>query len=351
MPKIKSFKSIGKHQAYDLEVDHPDHQFYLANGLLTSNSHAVSYAIDSYMCAWLLTHFESEWLCAYMETQSSHPDKRSKAIGELRAFGYEITKVDINHATKKWTIMPGKKFMPSFLTVKAVGEAAVDEIIENRPYNSVHDLLWNEDGSWKHSKFNKRAMQHLIQIGAFDSTGIVGEGKTFSNYHQMFDVLTGNDYEDSDLQLHKLKSVKKGRDVFERRLQESQGVVEWDKPTWIRQLKELVGSTDLSLIISDKVRTRLDKIGVPTIDDYKKKGLHWFILDEAIKKVTKTKKPYLLLNIMGPTGKKHRCYCWGWHPDKHPMPELNTAYMGEIDKSDFGFATTIWKIKSMTELS
>ncbi len=84
MPKIKSYKSVGLQQAYDIEVDHPDHQFYLANGLLTSNSHAVSYAIDSYMCAWLLTHYEAEWLCAYVETQAGQPDKRSKAISELK---------------------------------------------------------------------------------------------------------------------------------------------------------------------------------------------------------------------------------------------------------------------------
>ena len=36
---IKSIKQIGKAQTYDIEVAHPDHQFYLANGILTSNSY------------------------------------------------------------------------------------------------------------------------------------------------------------------------------------------------------------------------------------------------------------------------------------------------------------------------
>jgi intein/homing endonuclease len=47
---IKSVKYWGKGQTYDLEVDHPDHQFYLHNGALTSNSHAVSYCITTYQC-------------------------------------------------------------------------------------------------------------------------------------------------------------------------------------------------------------------------------------------------------------------------------------------------------------
>jgi hypothetical protein len=50
MAKIVSCVPAGKHQTYDLEVNHPNHQFYLANGALTSNSHAMAYAITSYQC-------------------------------------------------------------------------------------------------------------------------------------------------------------------------------------------------------------------------------------------------------------------------------------------------------------
>lgn len=39
MSNIKSVKTIGKARTYDIEVAHTDHQFYLANGVLTSNSY------------------------------------------------------------------------------------------------------------------------------------------------------------------------------------------------------------------------------------------------------------------------------------------------------------------------
>src|SRR5690606_1354494 len=134
-----------QHQTYDIEVDHPDHQFYLANGLLTSNSHAVSYALDSYMCAYLLTKYEAEWLCAYAEEYAADSDKkRARALSEIKALGYELVRVDVNMADRTWTIIPGKKFMPAFTTIKSIGDAAVDEILRNRPYNTVYDLLWDE---------------------------------------------------------------------------------------------------------------------------------------------------------------------------------------------------------------
>ena len=105
-----------------------------------NKSHAVSYAIDSYYCAWLMTYYKEEWLCAYLEAMSSNPDKRKKAISEIKKLGYKIVPTDINHADKYWTILDGKRFMPSFLSCKGVGEAAIDEIIENRPYREIDDL-------------------------------------------------------------------------------------------------------------------------------------------------------------------------------------------------------------------
>lgn len=339
MPKVKSFKSIGLQQAYDIEVNHPDHQFYLANGLLTSNSHAVSYAIDSYMCAWLLTYYEPEWLCAYMETQENSPDKRSDAIAELKSFGYEIVKVDINYATDEWTIMPDKKFMPSFLTVKGVGKAAIDEIERFRPYKTVTDLLWNEDGTWRHSKFNKRALESLIKICAFESMDIVGKGKTFSSYQHMCKCLA----EDTA----KLKHKKKGVEELARRLREFE-CEEWSKDVLIAQAKLLVGSGDMNLIISPRLREKLDELKIMSVDDFQKRGLYWFICDEFTLKTTKTGKSYGLITATGASGKRYRVYCWGFNPDKHTI-NINNAYVAELEASQFGFSTQVFKLKNLGE--
>ncbi len=348
MPKIKSYKSVGLQQAYDIEVDHPDHQFYLANGLLTSNSHAVSYAIDSYMCAWLLTHYEAEWLCAYVETQAGQPDKRSKAISELKSFGYEIVKVDINYATEEWTIMPDKKFMPSFLTVKGVGDIAIEEIKAHRQrlpggkYSTIEQLLWNPDGTWRHSKFNKRALENLIKICAFDSMDIVGEGKTFRSYYHMWKCLI----EDNA----KLKHKKHGKAELERRIKDYWNECpEWSKNALIAQSKELVGNGDANLIISESARKWIEeKLKVRSIDDYEDKGLYWFITDELLPKKTKNNKDYMLITATGLGGKKYKIYCWGFNDQKHKF-DINTPYIAELEQSQFGFATSVFKLRKAEE--
>ena len=317
-------------------------------------SHALSYAIDSYQCAWLLTYFEAEWLCAYMESQAGNPEKRSQAMRELRNFGYDIAKVDINHATDKWTIMPStrlledgtevpiKQFMPSFLTVKGMGRVAIDEVVRERPYRTIYDLLWDDDGEWKHSKFNKRALDSLIRLGAFDSMGIVGPGKTFNSYHQMHEVVIVNN--------GLLKHKKKGRDALVRLLAETSTLEEWSRGELITMSKELVGVADIGLVISQKLRDRLSGMGIESVDEFEETGIYWFILDEAVPKVTRNKKPYLLLRVMGASGRTYNCYAWGWDPQKHQMLEVNSAFMGELSKSDFGFSTFISKLKQMREV-
>ncbi len=162
MTNIASVVEVGKLETCDLEVDHPDHQFYLTNGILTSNSHAVAYAIDSFWCAWLMTYYEEQWMCSYLEAYSKSPEKRAKAFGEARALGYNIVPIDINQAALGWTALPGKKLMPSMTSVKGVGDTAVEEIMAQRPFNSIEEMLWNEDGSWRPSKYNKKSMEALI---------------------------------------------------------------------------------------------------------------------------------------------------------------------------------------------
>lgn len=306
-----------------------------------NSAHAVSYAIDSYMCAWLCTYYEPEWLCAYMETQDGQPEKRAKAISELRSFGYEIVKVDINYASEEWTIMPDKKFMPALSTVKGLGDAAIEEIKLNRPYRTVEDLLYNSDGSWKHSKFNKRAFENLIKICAFDSMDIVGETKYFRSYYHMWRCLIDDNA--------KIKHVKKGKQELERRVKELRDdSPEWDKSTLISQSKEIVGSGDMNLMIPSRLRDKLEELNVRSIDDFEGNGLYWFIIDELLIKKSKNNKTYAQIAAIGLAGKRQRIYCWGFSPEKHSL-SVNGTFVAELEQSQYGFSTQIWKVKAVGE--
>lgn len=364
--KIVSIKEIGKFPTRDLSVEHPDHQFYLANGVLTSNSHATGYAMISYQCAYLMTYFEAEWLCSYLESMSGNEDKRAKAFSEVRALGYKIVPIDINEANEGWTILEGKRFMPSFTSCKGVGSAAVEEIKRERPYATFEDVLWNEDGSWKHSKFNKKALEALVDIGAFESLDCVGEGKLFDSYAHMYEVLFGHYEEEVTrkrkgveetvtmkrehltlIKKHTHKNPHEGRKNFYdilRRVRE-QGIEPWDRRE--KALKNIAhfGSLDVSNLVDPSVLEIFDKKGLRPIDEYEEEDVYWFCIVKSEPRKTRNNKNYLLLHVQGPAGKTYRLYCWGW--DGQRQLDLYTVCFAQLKKSDFGFATSMAKLREL----
>jgi len=340
MSNIVSVEEVGVEETYDLEVEHPDHQFYLSNGVLTSNSHAMSYAIDSYYCAWLLTYFEEEWLCAYLESMSGNDEKRAKAFSEVKALGYKIVNIDINYATKSWAILEGKRFMPSFLSCKGVGEAAVEEIMENRPYKSVEDMLWNEDGSWKHSKFNKRALEALIAIKAFDSLDCIGHDRTFMSHKQMSEILVNRN---SDIKKHTKKNPTVGMEAFRAAIVETEDMDEWTRSEMVDNNIKYLGSFNAAMLMPDEILQKLESKGVKSVDDLSDSDIYWFIVSDAKPKKTKTGKPYLLLTITGLGGQNHRLFCWGWDGATE-IPKYSVC-ISEISVDGYGNKTFMKKVK------
>ena len=305
-------------------------------------SHAVSYAIDSYYCAWLLTYYEEEWLCAYLESMSSNDEKRAKAFSEVKDLGYKIVPIDINYATKSWTILDGKKFMPSFLSCKGVGESAIDEIIEHRPYKNIEELLWNENGSWKHSKFNKRALEALISIKAFDSLDSIGEGKTFNNYKQMHEILINRN---SEIKKWTKKNPNAGREAFRAILMETNDIEEWSKREQVENSTKYLGSFTPSTLVPDYVMAKFEEKGVKPIDELAATDVCWFIVTAVQQKMTKNKKPYLVINAAGVGGQTKRIFIWGW--DGRTELPLYSVCISEVNVDEYGFKTFMSKIKQL----
>jgi DNA polymerase III subunit alpha len=308
-----------------------------------NRSHAISYAMDSYYCAWMLTHHTEEWMCAYLEASSSNPKKKSKAFKEVRKLGYEIVPLDINYASDKWTILPGKKFMPSFSACKGVGKAAIDEIKRNRPYTSMENMLWNEDGSWKHSKFNKRAMENLMKIKALGSLDIVGKGKQFNSYKQLHYVTIENQ--------DKIKKVLKrdpliGKNAYRELTVESSTMKEWTPHELAQHSVDCLGSFNASIVVHDSLRKRFEAKEIASIDDFEKHDIYWFVITQVRKKKTKNGKPYLHLSIAGLEGKEERMFLWGWDGVKEVSQFA--VCVAEIEHGNFGFTTRMGRFKILS---
>lgn len=312
-----------------------------------NKSHALSYAINSYLCSWLLTYYEPEWLCAYVETQLKKPEDKAKAISELKSFGYDLAQIDINKATDHWTIVEGdKKLMPSFLSCKGLGSVAILEIIENRPYDDIYSFLWDDDGKWKHSKFNKTNFDGLIRIGAFESIGCVGEGKIFKNYAHMHRTIIGNwSYIKKKLKKDTFDSQCQKLDEFAAEADDS----DWDLEEKLESYKLLMGEVNLDMIIPKQIQNKLHKKGYQSIDAFpenSKGTLCWFVVEDWTKRKTKYGSPYIILHVSGLSGRQENIKIWDW--DESIEFSKNTGYRAYVEQDNFGFKL---KINQIFEIS
>mgnify|MGYP001267663828 CR=1 FL=1 len=326
--------------------------FYSSYGF--NKSHAIAYAIDSYMCAWLLTHYEKEWLTTYLESMSNNPDDKATAIGEIRKLGYKIVPIDVQYAGKGWTCIEGKKFMPSLLSCKGVGESAVEELLSMRPITDFKDMFWNADGSWRPSKFNSKALDALIKLGAFGSLDVVGSGKLFRSYKHMHDVMIVHKDEIKKVskrdQYQGYNNFLRLIDEYAQKYDAEELPGEWTKRELADFQAEILGTVDVRMIIDDEIWGTLETKGIKSVDELEQgeKEVVWFVVNGSNLKRTKTGKEFLSAEVMGSKSKIERMNIWGWKSDKNVIKNL-TLCIAEVEKNDFGASTTSWKLKTLGE--
>lgn len=176
MSNIQSVKYIGSGQTYDLELDHKDHQFYLSNGVLTSNSHAVCYSMISYQTAYLKANYPIEFLltCLMAEVKSSTPDAANninKIKKEIRALNYTILSPNINDSKLTYSIISNNgnnQLLTGLDALKFVSDDAIKDIISKRPFKDFFDFMVRV--SSKYVRAN--AIQALAASGSLDSFNI-----------------------------------------------------------------------------------------------------------------------------------------------------------------------------------
>ena len=290
-----------------------------------NKAHAVSYAIMSWQTAWLLTYFEPEWAATYLDhAMSDGAEAKALAVLEVKKLGYGLGKPDINFSDAGWAINDSIKasgkptLVASFSAIKGIGEAAIEEIKLNRPYRTAYDLLVDEKtGKWRHSKFNRKSLSSLIQIGAFESMDLVGLGKVFENYRQMHTVLIDN----FDI-LKKNTTLKKKTQTFKELFDailakvKAEDAKDWSMDEKIKSSIALLGNVDIDLIVPFDLRAKLAAKNIPSIDSYEKEnGIYWAIVQSTEIAYTKNNDPYMRMKLMGEANAEHTCFVWQRNDD------------------------------------
>jgi hypothetical protein len=127
---LTKISSLGLRDTYDLEMPSPNHNFALANDLITSNSHTCSYAMISYYCAWMKAYHPLEYAAACLRG-AKDDDGRLAVLREMTQEGVAYVAFDMKRSQLDWTVQDGK-LIGGFLNFHGVGPAKASSLIKMR---------------------------------------------------------------------------------------------------------------------------------------------------------------------------------------------------------------------------
>ncbi len=134
-----------------------------------NKSHAVAYSYLAYQTAYLKAHYPTEFMAATLSSELNNTDKIVQLIEECRRMGIKVLPPDINESDLDFTIIDKNTIRFGLGAIKNVGENAVNEIISVRNKNGKFKNLFDFCAKVDTRIVNKRAIESLIQAGAFDS--------------------------------------------------------------------------------------------------------------------------------------------------------------------------------------
>jgi DNA polymerase-3 subunit alpha len=293
--------------------------FEYFSGYGFNKSHAVSYSVLSYQCAFLFAYYPVEWLAAFLDKEPE--SRKEKAINIAKKYGYDIAPLDINKSGVIWEISEDSKTLVQPLTsIKGLGKAAIEQILNNRPFKDAEDLLFKEDVVY--SKLNKKSLDALCRGGALDNLSD--------------DRFTGMKHFWSACIVDRPQNTKKLADNIETYRPEG----DFSEEEIIQFKTDLTGVFPINLVINNETVQRLQEKYIPPISEFDAAlSVCWFIPRKITPRNTKNGKLYWIVEVIDSNNELTRIRCWGVKPEKDKIL-LNRPYMGKLKyDEDWGFST------------
>ncbi|NBX11031.1 MAG: DNA polymerase III subunit alpha [Chitinophagaceae bacterium] len=132
-----------------------------------NKSHSTCYAYVAYQTAYLKAHYPAEYMSAVLNNAGSI-EKITFFMEECQRMGIKVLGPDINESLKGFAVNKKGEIRFGLGGLKGVGEAAVENIIEERnkkgPYKDIFDFVKRIN----QRSVNKKTLESLAYAGSFD---------------------------------------------------------------------------------------------------------------------------------------------------------------------------------------
>ena len=172
-PEILEDGSVRREMTYDITMSDDGPANFIANGLVSHNSHSVAYAMNAYQAAYLKTHYPVEFMSALVAQTISDRDKTLNNLREARRMGLTMGTVDINLSEVRmapdYSGESPFEILYGISGVKSVSEDTARLIVAERErggrFTSVYDAVTRCVAAGVN---NKTVLVNLALAGAFD---------------------------------------------------------------------------------------------------------------------------------------------------------------------------------------
>ena len=167
---ITGIRADGAEETYDVTMDAPRHTFVTAGGIVTCNSHAVSYGMIAWQTAWLKCHFPCEFFASYLTFSRYKADPKEevyKLVQDARLFDLTVLPPDVRRRNVHFEMTEDRKAIAFGLShVRGVGQSAIEKIVAGADLDTWPRFLAAVP------QFHRNVGEALIRSGACDGYGL-----------------------------------------------------------------------------------------------------------------------------------------------------------------------------------
>jgi DNA polymerase III subunit alpha len=132
-----------------------------------NKSHSTCYAFVAYQTAYLKSHYREEYMAAVLNHAGSI-EKITFFMEECKRMGIKVLGPDINESKKGFAVNEAREIRVGMAGLKGVGEAAVENILEERAKNGRFTSIFDLAKRVNQRAVNKKSLESLAYSGAFD---------------------------------------------------------------------------------------------------------------------------------------------------------------------------------------
>ena len=270
-----------------------------------NRSHSAAYSVVAYQTGYLKANYPAEYMAAVLTNNMGDIKKVTFFIEEARKQGVAVLGPDVNESLQKFNVNQQGKIRFGLAAVKGAGEAAVQELVEDREKNGPYLDVFDFAKRVNLRAVNKKTFESLAQAGAFDS---------FEKYHRrlFLDAPAG----DSNLiekamkmgQQHQAAKESAQHSLFgagafgavAAPLPKVPEMEPWTKTEQLRREKEVVGCY-LSGHPLDAYKLEIDAYctcALDKVETFKNREINLAgLITNVAMRTTKTGQPFVVFNL------------------------------------------------------